>query len=190
MTTSQALQDCGGTDPEKVLESAVSGAVQDDFFEDIAADAAVMADRLRGKPAHSGKGRQLGSKNRSNKDLVRYVRARGVDPVLAWVEICEMTPQQVLKAFAFKDLASAVQFQFDVQKQLAKIMYPGQSLADMFKDAGDHGVQVVGFMAAAHASAPDVRAHVTGSGEGEARTFLSADYKPEQNQELSGDDHE
>ena len=164
--------------------------VQDDFFEDIDAVSAVMADRLRGKPAHSGKGRQLGSKNRSNKDLVRYVRARGVDPIIAWVEICEMTPQEVLKAFQYKDLATAVSHQFEVQKQLAKIMYPGQSLADMFKDAGDHGVQVVGFMAAAHASAPDVGRNLAAGGEGEARTFLSADYKLKQNQQVSEGDHE
>jgi hypothetical protein len=199
MATSAVIEGCkeAGLTPGEGIRAALDGPPQDELalFDE---DAAAIDKQFSVPQAGWGGGRRKGSKNRAAKDVIDYVRRTGTDPILALSKVASMSPSEVTK-FTGAPKPAAMRFWLDCVKELKSTLYPGQTLADLFKDAlgDDAGQAVVGFLALggmkpgmAGSAKPDIDGSMAADEKPEIGTW-SPDDKNEENQGLGeGEDDE
>lgn len=188
------------------LRQQLDGPQQDELFEH-------MADRMgrtvggERVPTWNGKGRKRGSKNVATKQMVDFIRAMGVDPLMFWARNLDISYPEFVQNFiemrqALKEelpdadiptsVPSMMQFlehQRKCSDSLARVFYPNTALADAMKEIAD-AMPVIGFAAMARmrpgeggAAKPSI-SHEDDRDDGPAPRVPTTH---EENQEVSGD---
>lgn len=193
---SEALAD-EGLRPGDGLRDALTADDQAafEFLDGMSEQAATADGGPRRVAGWSGKGRKPGSKNVATKQMVEYIRAQGVDPLIFWGRGLGMSLKDFRDMMGKKadggefSPSEWLAFRERCATQLAGYMHPKSLLDQMLGDGSEErGLVVLGMAALAAAKPGEHGAAMPTIGGGTGQPSEAGRRRAVENQEVSDDD--